>query len=280
MSDEEKKEQSADAQGSNDKSVNDQAQSETPAEKQAAETESAAKEAEKSASAAKTDKDAGDKKDEPAQPKKTEAAAEAKEQKHESAAADADGEKKAPAPKKPAAAAKPAAKAAGAKKKAEPKPPDPREVAAKETAEQIKKDLVSEFGEEVVEETGAAKFKPMLVINKAYWLKAVDYLRTHSSWLLNYVECMAGTDYPDYLETVIFAQSTELGYFVCLKTRTDKETAEVPSLVSIHPGVNWEEREIYDLVGVKFAGHPDLRRIMMWDEFEGHPLRKDYSEWD
>ncbi|QQE78772.1 NADH-quinone oxidoreductase subunit C [Alicyclobacillus sp. SO9] len=263
MSDEEKREQSANEQSASEQSANEQGSSD----------ESVTK-----ASAAKTDKDTDTAKSEPAQPKQTETA-DAKVQKQESVGADADGEKKPATPKKPAAAAKPAGKAAAAKKKAEPKPPDPREVAAKETAEQIKKDLVSQFGEDVVEETGAAKFKPMLVINKTYWLKAVDYLRTADNWLLNYVECMAGTDYPDFLETVIFVQSTEMGHFICLKTRTDKETAEVPSLVSAHPGVNWEEREIYDLVGVKFTGHPDLRRIMMWDEFEGHPLRKDYDEW-
>lgn len=91
---------------------------------------------------------------------------------------------------------------------------------------------------------------------------------------------MAGTDYSDYIEIVIYVQSTALGHFFCLKTRTGRENAEVPSLVSSHPGVNWEEREIYDLLGVTFTNHPDLRRIMMWDEFKGHPLRKDYSEWD
>ena len=190
-----------------------------------------------------------------------------------------------PAPKadgaaeeKPAAAAKPAAKPAAAKKA--PPPPDPRAVAAKETADRIKAAIVAELGEKAVEETGAAHFNPMVLIRKEDWARAVDVLRTHTAWRLNYVELMAGTDYPNYIEVVIYVQSTDLKHFVCLKTRTDREKAEVPSLSIIFPGVNWEEREIYDLLGVTFTNHPDLRRIMMWDEFKGHPLRKDYSVWD
>ena len=55
---------------------------------------------------------------------------------------------------------------------------------------------------------------------------------------------------------------------------------EAPSVVNLWPGANWHEREVYDMFGIKFAGHPDLRRILMWDEFKGHPMRKDYVEPD
>lgn len=178
---------------------------------------------------------------------------------------------------KPAAAAKPTPTAKPAKA---PAPPDPRVEAAKGTAERIKTAIVTKLGESTVEEVGNAHFKPMVRINKDDWARAVELLRTHPEWKLNYVECMAGTDYPDYIELSLFVQSTELGHFVCLKTRTDREAAQVPTLVASHPGVNWEEREIYDLLGVNFTDHPDLRRIMMWDEFTGHPLRKDYSAWE
>ncbi|MCF8567165.1 NADH-quinone oxidoreductase subunit C [Alicyclobacillus tolerans] len=194
-----------------------------------------------------------------------------------------------PTPAKAAAdgAAKPAAKpaaAAGAAKpaaaKKAPPPPDPRAEAAKAEAEKLKAVVTAKLGEAAVEEAGAAHFKPMLRIRNQDWVKAVDLLRQHPDWKLNYIECMAGTDYKDYIEVALFVQSTDHGHFVCLKTRTERENAEIPSLVSIFPGVNWEEREIYDLLGVTFTNHPDLRRIMMWDEFKGHPLRKDYNEWD
>jgi NADH-quinone oxidoreductase subunit C len=172
----------------------------------------------------------------------------------------------------------PVARPTTAKAKPAP-PPDPRVERAKEVAERLRQTVVERFGQDAVEEAGAAHHKPMLRIQNERWLDVVDYLRTHPDWRLNYVECMAGTDYPSYIEVVIFVQSTELGHFVCLKTRTGRERASVPSLVSVYPGVNWEEREIYDLLGVEFRGHPDLRRIMLDDDFEGHPLRKDYSVW-
>jgi len=190
------------------------------------------------------------------------------------AAASTTSETTQPAKAKPTPAVKPAAP-----KKAPP-PPDPRALAAKEIAEKLKQSLVSSLGEACVEETGAAHFKPMVRIRKEDWANAVELLRTHPEWKLNYLEMMAGTDYKDYIEVVIYVQSIELGHFLCLKTRTDREEAKLPSLVSSHAGVNWEEREIYDLLGVNFTNHPDLRRIMMWDEFKGHPLSKDYSEWD
>lgn len=175
---------------------------------------------------------------------------------------------------------KPAATAAVPEKpKKAPPPPNPRVEAAKLQAEQLRAVLVQAFGEGVVEETGAAHVTPMLIIANPRWLDVVEYLRTHEDWQLNYVECMAGTDYPDYLEIVLYIQSITKPHFVCLKTRTSRENATVPSLVSSHPGVNWEEREIYDLLGVQFTGHPDMRRIMMWEGFKGHPLRKDYDEW-
>jgi NADH-quinone oxidoreductase subunit C len=61
-----------------------------------------------------------------------------------------------------------------------------------------------------------------------------------------------------------------------LKVSLPESAPEVPSITPLWPGANWMEREVFDMYGVKFSGHPDLRRIIMYEEFQGHPLRKDY----
>ena len=65
-----------------------------------------------------------------------------------------------------------------------------------------------------------------------------------------------------------------------MRTSDRVENACLPSLTPIWRSAEFQEREIFDLYGVKFDGHPDLRRILMWDEFEDHPMRKDYREPD
>jgi len=61
-----------------------------------------------------------------------------------------------------------------------------------------------------------------------------------------------------------------------LKVRVDGDDATVPTAVTVWPIANWLEREVWDMFGIRFRGHPDLKRILMYEGFEGHPLRKDY----
>jgi NADH-quinone oxidoreductase subunit C len=70
--------------------------------------------------------------------------------------------------------------------------------------------------------------------------------------------------------------STSKKHRIRIKTRATEGEPEVDSLTSVFLGANWQERECFDMFGVKFRGHPDLRRILMYEEFQGHPLRKDY----
>jgi NADH-quinone oxidoreductase subunit C len=88
---------------------------------------------------------------------------------------------------------------------------------------------------------------------------------------------------PGYLEAVYHLYSMELKHgAVVLRLRTDNraEQAHLPSLTPVWRGCEFQEREIYDLYGVIFDGHPDLRRILMWDGFRDYPMRKDYVEPD
>jgi NADH-quinone oxidoreductase subunit C len=89
--------------------------------------------------------------------------------------------------------------------------------------------------------------------------------------------------FPGYLEAVyhLFSMTLKHGPVVLRMRTTDRATgAQLPSLTPIWRSAEFQEREIFDLYGIKFDGHPDLRRILMWDEFEDFPMRKDYREPD
>lgn len=97
----------------------------------------------------------------------------------------------------------------------------------------------------------------------------------------NYLSSITGMDVIDEnkMETVYHTYSIEKGGgAVVLKVQTDRENPVIPSLTPFWPGANFQEREAYDMYGIQFEGHPNLRRILLWDEFEGFPLRKDWRE--
>jgi len=88
---------------------------------------------------------------------------------------------------------------------------------------------------------------------------------------------------PGYLEVVYHLYSIALKHgpvIVRVRTANRTDNVTVPSLTPVWRSCEFQEREVFDLFGVKFEGHPDLRRILMWDEFAGHPMRKDYVEPD
>jgi NADH-quinone oxidoreductase subunit C len=95
----------------------------------------------------------------------------------------------------------------------------------------------------------------------------------------NFLSGVTGIDY--YPKSPRFAVAYHLYSMVHnrtlrLKVLLPEDEPTVPSVTDVYPAANWFEREIYDLVGINFTGHPDLRRILMPDNWEGHPLRKDY----
>jgi len=106
-----------------------------------------------------------------------------------------------------------------------------------------------------------------------------EYVRDNLGF--NYLSCLTGVDLIDEnkMEVVYHTFSTEKGGGpIVLKVQVDRDNPEIPSVVPIWPGADFQEREAWDLYGIKFQGHPDLRRILMWEGFEGHPMRKDWQE--
>lgn len=96
----------------------------------------------------------------------------------------------------------------------------------------------------------------------------------------DYLSSVTGVDYlpEDKMEVVYHAYKTTGGNALVFKTQVPRDNSVVPSLISVYPGVDFQEREAWDLLGIQFQGHPDLRRILMWEGFAGHPLRKDWHE--
>jgi NADH-quinone oxidoreductase subunit C/D len=106
------------------------------------------------------------------------------------------------------------------------------------------------------------------------------YLRDQLGY--DYLTHLAATDYPDRLEIIYNLYSTRSdlrGPGIPFKVRVpDKASPQVPSLTPIYKSADFQEREVWDMFGVRFEGHPNLRRILLWEGFEGHPLRKDWHE--
>jgi len=100
-----------------------------------------------------------------------------------------------------------------------------------------------------------------------------QYLKERKEEGFDTLLMITGVDYRDHLEVVYHLLSTRTNERLVVKTKTD---GEVDSVTSLWKGANWHERETWDLVGIKFRNHPNLRRILLAEGWVGHPLRKDY----
>ncbi len=90
------------------------------------------------------------------------------------------------------------------------------------------------------------------------------------------LSCISGVDMLDHLESVYHLRSLTRAQLLQIKVRLDNEKPEVDSVVSVWPTANWLERETYDMYGIRYTGHPDLRRMLLDDDFEGYPLLKSF----
>ncbi len=132
--------------------------------------------------------------------------------------------------------------------------------------------------------------KASLLVDAGELLAVAQFLKNDPQLQFDFCSCVTAVDYlkQDCIEVVYTLYSVALKHGpVSLKVRAPRELEQcrVPSLTPVWRGCEFQEREAYDLFGVKFDGHPDLRRILMWDEFTDHPMRKDYVppmdyEWE
>lgn len=117
-----------------------------------------------------------------------------------------------------------------------------------------------------------------IVVDKAALLRAMEFLKTDGAFRMNYLVDVCGADYPSRsprFEVVYHLYSTFNRQRIRVKVRVnDRET--VPTVTGLWSAANWPERETYDMFGIIFDGHPDMRRIYLAEDWEGYPLRKDY----
>ena len=134
---------------------------------------------------------------------------------------------------------------------------------------------------DAVQETHARLGDATAVVEPGRILDVLRLLRDDRELDFSMLSDVCAVDYlprvPRF-EVVYHLYSPARNHRVRIKARVPEADARIPSAVSLYASADWMEREVWDLYGIRFEGHPDLRRILLYDEFDGHPLRKDYPK--
>ena len=137
---------------------------------------------------------------------------------------------------------------------------------------EVAQQITENFPEAVAEASDQS-----VVVKSESLLEVAKYLKSSPELDFDYLTNITAVDYYEYFELVYQLTSLKHNHSLMLKTRCyDRDKPAAPSVVNLWRGADFQEREIYDLMGIRFDGHPNLKRIVLWQGFEGHPLRKDY----
>jgi NADH-quinone oxidoreductase subunit C len=118
-----------------------------------------------------------------------------------------------------------------------------------------------------------------LVVKSDSLPAVAGYLRDTEGLEFDFLNYITAVDYYSYFEVVYQMTSIKHNHSIVIKTRCyGRENPTVPSVMSLWQTADFQEREIYDLMGIKFEGHPNLKRLFLWEGFPGHPLRKDFIQ--
>jgi NADH-quinone oxidoreductase subunit C len=119
--------------------------------------------------------------------------------------------------------------------------------------------------------------KNTLLIESKHLFQVAEHLKKAPGMEFDYLTFVTAVDYLDYFEIIYRLVSLKNNHSLILKTRCyTRDNPSVPSVVNIWRAAYYQEREIFDLLGINFDGHPDMRRLLLWEGFTGHPLRRDY----
>ena len=123
----------------------------------------------------------------------------------------------------------------------------------------------------------AAADKAAVIVTNQSLYQVAEFLKNTPGLDFDYLNDLTAVDYLDYLEVVYHLTSLKHNHSLVLKARCyEREAPVVPSVVKLWRAADFQEREVYDLMGISFEGHPNLKRLLLWEGFVGHPLRRDY----
>ena len=144
--------------------------------------------------------------------------------------------------------------------------------------EKLKEHLLGSKLKELITQADIKHDELTIVVGADAIPKVLKALKADKKYTFDQLISICGADYPsrpERFEVVYHLLNMRQNYRLRVKIMADEETF-VPSVTDIYPCANWYEREVWDMLGIRFSGHPDLRRILMDERWQGHPLRKDY----
>ncbi|MCO4291594.1 NADH-quinone oxidoreductase subunit C [Solitalea sp. MAHUQ-68] len=150
---------------------------------------------------------------------------------------------------------------------------------------EIKRLLIEKFGEDVIVNEQTEGLQPSLTIRPELIADVCLELRDNEKTYFDFLSCLSGVDYGvEQQKMGVVYHLASIPYKKQLTLKVEKEfdrssdsLPSFPTVSNVWRTADWHEREAYDLLGIDFEGHPDLRRILLPDDWEGHPLRKDYK---
>jgi NADH-quinone oxidoreductase subunit C len=144
------------------------------------------------------------------------------------------------------------------------------------TPQEIAALIADKFGGSIVESKPDA-INPWSAVDPAAILEVSQFVRSDDRLSMDHLELLGGADYRDRIEVVYVLYSMQHHHRYTLKCRLPREAPAVRTVETVWSVANWHEREAYDMFGIVFEGHSDMRRILCPDDWEGYPLRKDYQ---
>lgn len=137
---------------------------------------------------------------------------------------------------------------------------------------EVSKQISERLPDAVIDATDTA-----ILVNSNSLLDVGAFLKDTPGLDFDYLTTITAVDYYTYFEVVYLFVSMEHNHSLVIKTRCQgRDNLTLPSLVGLWRSADHQEREIYDLMGITFEGHPNMKRIVLWSDFQGHPQRKDF----